>query len=137
MVQLNLIRQQLKTVELVCNIAQNKQLKIENTFSFHVAYANENRNCRAHLQQCALSKENTDEFRITVDVFGYFACFGIDTPEDKKQAHIQAYEQLFPYAQSLISFLAANAGVPSFVIPQTVMDPNRIIVSKPPEETSP
>ena len=38
---------------------------------------------------------------------------------------------------ALISFLAANAGVPSFVIPQTVMDPNRIIVSKPPEETSP
>ena len=51
MVQVNLIRQQLKTVEFVCNITQNKQLKIENTFSFHVAYAEQNTRCRAHLQR--------------------------------------------------------------------------------------
>ncbi|MBR2666714.1 MAG: protein-export chaperone SecB [Oscillospiraceae bacterium] len=130
MVQVNLIRQQLKTVEFVCNIPKSKQLQIENTFSFHVAYDPKEPRCRAHLQQCALSKENEDEFRVTVDVFGFFTYTGIQTEEDKKEAHIQAYQQLFPYAQSLISYLTSNAGIPSFVVPRAVMDPNRIKVGK-------
>ena len=137
MVQVNLIRQQLKTVEFVCNITQNKQLKIENTFSFHVAYAEQNTRCRAHLQQCAISKDDSEEFRITVDVFGYFTCSGILLPEDKKDAHIQAYQQLFPYAQSLIAYLTSNAGIPSFVVPRAAMDPNRIHVNKPAPATPP
>ncbi len=128
MVQINLIRQQLKTVEFVCNIPQSKQLKIDHPFSFRVGYADQNTRCRAHLQQCALSKESSEEFRVTVDIFGFFTCSGIQTEEDKREAHIQAYQQLFPYAQSLISYLAANAGIPSFMVPRAAMDPNNIIM---------
>ncbi len=130
MVQINLIRQQLKTVEFVCNIAQSKQLQIDNNFSFRVGYAKNNTQCRAHLQQFAASKENPDEFHVTVDVFGYFNCSGVVTEEDKKVAHIQAYQMLFPYAQVMISYLTSNAGLPAFVVPRAVMNPNNIRVEK-------
>ncbi len=110
-----------KEIHMEVDIRENKELELENKFSFDVNYNNDNSLCIAHLRQEVASKNNTKEFNIIVDALGNFICEGIETEVDKKGAHIQSYLLLFPYVQNMIAQLANHAGLPPFMIDMAKM----------------
>lgn len=113
---LNLKQQVFKEIHMEVDIRENKELELESKFSFNVNYNEDNSSCIARLRQEVKSKRDAKEFSILVEGLGHFICEGIETDDDKKSAHVQAYMLLFPYVQNMVAQLARNAGLPPFMV---------------------
>ncbi len=116
MVYLNLQHQVFKEIHLSVNIQKGMKLEVESTFSFNVNYVEKDTKCIACLKQEIKEKTDSSKFSVSVEGIGIFACEDINSPEDKKQAHIQSYNLLFPYVQNMISSLTISAGLPPLMI---------------------
>ena len=129
MIQVDLQQQSFRQVNMVMNLQENRQMEVENTFALQVDYAEDNKACMAVLRQAVRDKEKPEEFAVELVLAGLFACEGIETDEDKKQAHVKYYEALFPYAQSMIAAMTVSAGLPAFMAPRARLDPEKIQIS--------
>lgn len=121
MVDLTLTNQVFKNINLTIDIKENSNVELNNTFSFNVNYNQENTTCVAVLKQQLTHKEGAEKFSILVEGIGQFVCEGIVSEETKKEAHVLAYNMLFPYVQNKIRDLAIDAGMPPLIIPITKM----------------
>lgn len=121
MVFLSLNHQLFKAIHLEVDIKENTQLELESSFSFNVNYNEDNSLCVACLHQELKCKNSPQLFSAIVECVGHFTCEGIESEEDKKQAHIQAYALLFPYVQSKIASLTKDAGGPPIMVDMAKM----------------
>jgi len=116
MVYLTLQHQSFKNIQMKVDIKEDSEIELESTFSFGINYNDDNTVCIAEFKQVLQHKKNPDELSISVEEIGHFLCEGINSDEAKKEAHIMAYTQLFPYIQSLICRLTIDAGLPPLMI---------------------
>lgn len=121
MVFLNLKQQVFKELNMVMTVEKNTEMQIDSRFSFNVQYADKNEFCVATLRQELVYRDDPNKFHIIVESIGNFACEGISSENDKKQAHIQAYTLLFPYVQNMVGQLAISAGLPRLMIEMVKM----------------
>ena len=126
MIQVDLQQQGFRQINLVMNLSENRQIEVENAFGLQVDYAEDNGACMAQLHQAVRDKLKPEEFSIELTLVGVFACEGIQTDEDKKQAQVKIYEALFPYAQAMLANLTVSAGLPAFLAPRARLDPEKI-----------
>ncbi len=127
MVSLKLKHKAYNKIHLEAAIRPEKEIKVEGLFSFNVDYNDDHTNCVATLKQ-ELRSDPVDELTIAVECLGTFECSGIESDDDKKQAHVLAYHYLFPYVQSLISGLTVNAGLPPVLIEIADMKPENVVI---------
>ncbi|MBR2490791.1 MAG: protein-export chaperone SecB [Ruminiclostridium sp.] len=121
MVYLSLKQQVFKEILLSVDVKEDATLELESTFSFNVSYNEDNSLCIAKLRQEVRSNSASQLFNIVVEGIGHFVCEGINTDEDKKQAHVNAYALLFPYVQSKIADLSRDAGAQAVMIDMAKM----------------
>ena len=126
MVYLSLQRQSFKNIQLRVDLKKNTEIEIESTFAFNVNYNEDNTVCIAELKQLLNHKADPEQFSISVEGIGQFACEGIVSDETKKQAHVMAYTLLFPYVQNIVARLTVDAGLPPLMINLAKMDPKDI-----------
>lgn len=130
MVYLTLNQQIFKEISLKVDIKENSQLELQSSYSFNVSYNEDNSLCVAKLKQELKCPDNPEMFSIAVECHGHFNCEGIQTADDKKQAHIQAYSLLFPYVQSKIAGLTKDAGGPPIMVEMDKMRADRVFVQE-------
>jgi preprotein translocase subunit SecB len=65
-----------------------------------------------------------------VELLGFFTLTGPVTDEDKKDIHVQTYQQLFPYAEVLTKQVCAAGGMPNFVLLRHKMDRDKVSLNK-------
>ena len=111
------------------DIKENSEIELESTFSFGISYNDDNTACIAELKQVLQHKNNPEKLSISVEERGHFLCEGVNSDETKREAHVMAYTQLFPYIQSLISRLTVDAGLPPLMINMEKLNPADIEVS--------
>lgn len=129
MVYLTLQHQSFKSIQMNVDIKENSEIELESTFSFGISYNDDNTACIAELKQVLQHKNNPEELSISVEERGHFLCEGVNSDETKREAHVMAYTQLFPYIQSLISRLTVDAGLPPLMINMEKLNPADIEVS--------
>lgn len=129
MVYLTLQHQSFKSIQMNVDIKENSEIELESTFSFGISYNDDNTACIAELKQVLQHKNNPEELSISVEERGRFLCEGVNSDETKREAHVMAYTQLFPYIQSLISRLTVDAGLPPLMINMEKLNPADIEVS--------
>ena len=131
MVTVNLISQRLREVHFINRIDKNGQVQLSSSFSFKVSYSPDNTKCVATLYQSAQYKEDPDKLFVSGEIIGSFALGGIVDVETKKDAHIQCYDQLFPFLQSAISQLSNCSGMPGFLLRKNPMNRENISFTAP------
>ena len=129
MVYLTLQHQSFKSIQMNVDIKENSEIELESTFSFGISYNDDNTACIAELKQVLQHKNNPEKLSISVEERGHFLCEGVNSDETKREAHVMAYTQLFPYIQSMISRLTVDAGLPPLMINMEKLNPADIEVS--------
>ncbi len=116
MVYLTLQHQNFRNIQMNIDIQENSEIEIESTFSFNISYNEDNTACIAEIKQELQHKSKPEELSIVITGKAHFACEGISTDADKKEAHVKAYTLLFPYVQGIIARLTVEAGLPPLMI---------------------
>ncbi len=129
MVYLTLQHQSFKNIQMNVDIKEDSEIELESTFSFGISYNEDNTACIAKLQQVLRHKNDPEELSILVEERGHFLCEGITSDEAKKEAHVMAYTQLFPYIQSIIARLTVDAGLPPLMINMERLNPEDVEIS--------
>lgn len=126
MVFLNLQQQSVKEIDMRVDVQRDSEFSVDNTFSFHVSYGDDNASCVSQLRQEIELQDNPSAFRIKVEFIGTYSCEGIETEDDKKEAHVQAYMLLFPYVQRMIAQLTMEAGLPPLTLAMAKLTPEDV-----------
>ncbi len=132
MAQLNMASYKLEDLQFFNKLDKPGQVQLENNFSFSVNYTQDNTRCVAKLYQCVKDKSDGPDhkFFISVDLVGVFDIVGPITDEDKKDFHVQCYNQLFPYADVLAKQVCASGGMPNFLLLRQKMTRDNVILNK-------
>lgn len=132
MAQLHMVSYKLQDLQFFNKLDKPGQVNLENNFSFSVNYAPDNTRCMAKLYQCV--KDKTDgadhKFFVSVDLVGIFAVEGEITDEDKKDFHVQCYNQLFPYAEMLAKQTCSAGGMPNFTLLRQKMSRDSVMLNR-------
>ncbi len=129
MVFLKLQQQAFRKVDMVVNIGAQSDMELESSFSFSMDYNEDNSQCAARLNYDIHLKEAPEKLKVIVECLGVYACQGIETEADKKQAHVQAYNLLFPYVQGMIAHMMVSAGMPALMVEMMQLDPGDIVIN--------
>lgn len=119
-----------KKVDSLFDIKEDIELRVQNSFSMNVNYDYENKMCIATLNNLTNAPDSPDSFHINLEVIGIFSYQGIESDEDRKEAHIQIYNFLFPYMQSMVADLSGKAGLPPLMIEMTKIDPGDVNIDE-------
>jgi preprotein translocase subunit SecB len=130
--ELNMISYKLQDMQFFNKLDTAGQVQLENNFSYSVDYNKENTRCVARLYQCVKDKSEDEnhKFFVSVELLGIFELTGTVTDEDKKDIHVQTYQQMFPYAELLTKQLCAAGGMANFVLLRQRMDRNKVSLNK-------
>lgn len=132
MAELNMISYKLQDLQFFNKLDKPGQVKLTNNFSYSVDYNRENTRCVGKLYQCVKdqSSDGNHKFFVSLELVGVFALSGAVTDEDKKDIHVQTYQQLFPYMEVLAKQVCAAGGMPNFVLLRQKMDRNTVAINK-------
>ncbi len=130
--ELNMISYKLQDLQFFNKLDKPGQVQMENNFSYSVDYNKENTRCIARLYQCVKDKteDQNHKFFVSVEVIGVFEISGLITDEDKKNIHIQTYQQIFPYAEVLVRQVCSAGGMPNFALLRHKMDPDKVSINR-------
>lgn len=130
MVTVTLANQRVQEVHFVNRIDKSGQIQLKSSFNFHVDYTSDNSKCIAKLYQSAQMKDDPEKLFISAEIIGVFELSGVVDDETKRDAHVQCYDQLFPFLQSTITQLATASGMPGFLMKKTPMDRANVTFAK-------
>lgn len=131
---ISLLQQRTREIHLRNEIKKMGQLQLKSNFNFNVKYAPNHQNCVATIYQSFEDKSEQQAFSVSVTLEGVFSCQGVESEEDKKAAHVQAYDALFPYLQSAVGQLFATTGIPGFMVKKMQLDQERVVLAQPKQE---
>lgn len=138
MFNVDLIQQRMVSLEVRVNLFSEaeagQQIDVGFRFSFNVNFAEDNKHCKAILEQEAISLQDPSKLKIRVTNEGLFETDEIKSDEMKKEVHIRCYQALFPYVQSQIAQMCISAGLPPLLVPAQKMNPESIIIGRPTTE---
>lgn len=106
------------------------QLKLVSSFNFSLNFSKDNKQCVAKFYQSVKDSENGEQLFVSVDALGAFACSDVNNDEDKKQIHVQCYDQLFPYVQSTVQNLMQSSGFAGFQLRKAVINPENVVLNR-------
>ncbi len=132
MAELNMASYKLQDLQFFNKLDKPGQIQLENNFSFSVNYTPDNTRCVATLYQCVKDKSDSPDhkFFISLELVGVFEVTGPITDEDKKDFHVQCYNQLFPYAEVLAKQVCASGGMPNFLLLRQKMSRDHVLINK-------
>lgn len=136
MAELNMVSYKLQDLQFFNKLDTPGQVQLENNFSFSVNYNQDNTRCMAKLYQCVKDKTDGPDHRffVSVEVLGMFEVTGgTPTDEDKRDFHVMCYQQVFPYAETLVKQVCAAGGMPGFVLLRQRMTRDNVVVNQPDE----
>ena len=137
MVNVTLTTQRVREVHFVNRLDKSGQIKLSSSFKLHVDYAADNTRCVAKLYQSAQYKDDPDKLFISAEIVGIFSLQGVVDEETKRDAHVQCYDQLFPFLQSTVNQLATASGLPGFLLKKNPMKRENIAFSQKKKEEPP
>lgn len=116
MADVELVSYKITKLNLIDNIPASGTLQLENAMGFDVKYEQDNSAAVAVLTGCISHRRNPDLFCIELEIQGLFKLNGINDNQAKKEAHVKCYDELFPFANQIMTYLAVNSGMQGFML---------------------
>jgi preprotein translocase subunit SecB len=126
MPSVSLIGYKIKKVDMVNEIKSQGELKVGNTFEYSVAYAEDNSRAIATLTEIINMVDHPEQFHMNVAIEGIFELSDVVDNDTKKDAHVMCYDELFPFANNIVTQLAQNSGMGGLVLRKLPMDKDKI-----------
>ena len=95
-------------------IPENGTVELENIVGFDVIH--EQDSCIAILTVQIRHRQHPNVFGIKLELQGLFKTNGICDADTEKEAHIRCYDEIFPYANQIMTYLAVSSGMQGFVL---------------------
>ena len=109
-------------IHSLIDIRENGSIEIENSFSLSVNYNDKNKSCVSTFEVQSICKSHEDWFNISIKLVGVFLCDSMETDDDLRRAHVESYDALFPYAQSIIAELTTKGGTLPLMLEKAPID---------------
>lgn len=103
--------QQVSEIKFESHPKSDAPFNVEARYGFDVAYNGDRSECTATFQQEGRAVGAPEQFYFEVTMQGFFTCEGILTDEDKRDAHVLAYQLLFPHMQAFVRTLTTQSGM--------------------------
>ncbi len=133
MADLQMLSYKLEDLQFFNKLDKAGQVQLENNSNFTVTYNADSTKCVAKLYQCVKDKTDTPDRRFfaSVELVGLCQVTGEVTDDDKKEFHVRCYEQLFCYADTLVSRVCEAGGMPNFRLLRRPMTKDSVQVKQP------
>ena len=133
MADLQMLSYKLEDLQFFNKLDKAGQVQLENNSNFTVKYNADSTKCVAKLYQCVKDKTDNPDHRFfaSVELVGLFQVTGEVTDVDKKEFHVRCYEQLFCYADTLVSRVCEAGGMPNFRLLRRPMTKDSVQVKQP------
>lgn len=122
---INLVNSYIRRVDYKNKLSESKEFEIEvmSDYSFKIAFfENDNTKFVATLLQNVKEKSKSPKLSIKIELVGMFSCEGIENVKNEREAHIEAYNMLFPYVQSATTLVVSLSGLPPLYLPKANVD---------------
>ncbi|HBI61378.1 MAG TPA: hypothetical protein DDY31_09230 [Lachnospiraceae bacterium] len=104
------------------NIPESAMLELESMVGFNVKYESNNGAAVAVLTVSVNHRNDPDLLCIELEIQGGFSMNGINDMDSKKEAHVKCYDELFPCANQIMTYLAINSGMQGFMLKKPPME---------------
>lgn len=103
-----------REINFANKVENGTKIEFENKYSYNVNYASGQNVGKGIINLSAISKNDPKKFFVSIELEGVF---DYDPSLTKEQVHVESFNQLFPYAKSLISTVSAASGIPPIMVP--------------------
>lgn len=114
MVSVELDLYKISQLKMNNNIPENGTVELENVVGFHMIH--EQNSSVAILTVQIKHRQHPDMFAMELELQGLFRTNGIYDEDTERDAHIRCYDEMFPYANQIMEYLAANSGMQGFMM---------------------
>lgn len=114
MVDVELVSYKISKLKMNNDIPENGTVELENIVGFDMIY--EQDGCIAVLNVQIRHRQHPGIFAIELELQGLFNTNGICDADTEREAHIRCYDEMFPYANQIMTYLAINSGMQGFVL---------------------
>lgn len=125
MIKVDMIGFKIVGLELLNRIQEAGPVQLGNRYDFDVKFNSEGVSC-ATIKETIEMVGHPELFHIDLALEGIFETEGVESMEDKKEAHLRCHDELFPYAKQIISHLCLDTGLPGLSIPKSRMELDKI-----------
>ena len=108
-----LLTYKINRLTMMNDITDSGMVQLENVIDFDVKYRQDSL-AVAVLTEYVRHRLAPDLFWFELELQGLFRLDGIDNADDKREVHMKCYDDLFPYANQIMSYLAKNSGMINF-----------------------
>ena len=112
----------------VVEIPDDTEIETVNSVSMRADYRKDGQRMMLELEGISKSEEHPEWFDLYAKIVGVFECTPVETAEERKQLHLEGYDLLFPFLQSLFADFTVKAGLPPYHLEKPTIDFHDVIV---------
>lgn len=126
MVNLQMVRNSFNEIHSSVKLEKGSKVNLQSTTNFSVRMSGDNKRCLAIITQNVFCPENPEQFEINLCGEAEYVCEGIESDDEKKEAHLLAQTMFFPYVQNMVRDLSINAGLNPLIIECPIMGKDEV-----------
>lgn len=116
MLSVELVFYKIYDIKMSNNLKDNGLIQLENSMGFDLKFGQDDQSAVAVLTEYVRHREEPNLFCIELVVQGIFRLTGIKNVSAKREAHLKCYDELFPYANQIMTYLTGNSGMNGFML---------------------
>lgn len=125
-----LLKLKYPNLRLVAEIPDDVVVETESSVALRASYRTDNKRLMVTLEGYSKSTEHPEWFDLYAKIIGIFECDPPSTDDEKRQAHLECYDLLFPFLQVLFAEVTAKAGIPPYHFEKPVITFHDVKVEK-------
>lgn len=114
MIEVELLGYKIKEIDMHNNLSETGLLQLESSLEFNIDFVDDNGSAKTTLIGYAKHRKNPDMFFLKLELQAIFGLHGIENNEDRDEASIKCYNELFLYYKEIMTYLAENTGLDDF-----------------------
>lgn len=116
MADVELLSYEIRKINMFNSMLDSAKIQIESTMNFNIKYGQDNELAVAVLTVQVRHRQHPDMLCIELDIQGTFRLTGIENAKSKREVHVKCYDELFPFANQIMTYLAMNSGMQGFML---------------------
>lgn len=136
MMEVELISYKITKLDMRNDLKDSCAIELANTASFHINYDMDNRIAVTTLKETVSQRKHPNQFYIELTIEGTFLLDKITSDYEKeiREMHVKCYNELFPFANQVLSLLGTNSGMQGLTIRKVPIKPESVHFGPKPDD---
>lgn len=124
MLDIELFGYKISKINMINDIPETGPLQLKNNIKFNIDYADDNETAEAILLSCIEHMKNPGMFLLEIEIKAIFEMDGIKSIDEREEANLRCYDELFYCMEQIMAYLMANTGIEGVRLRKTNIIPN-------------